>query len=100
MNALDTIVGLTVHKVKEIYDYLTIEFSDGSVLNVFNNYRYNGTSISSLQNKNIIEVTENQINVKLNFDNSLELIVSLKNKDFNGPEAMEYREFSKFCVIG
>ena len=96
-NALSELIGFTVTKVESIHDYLQITFSDGSIMNVYNKYSYDG-NVSDLENKTLISFSEHSDGVELRFLGS-QFEIGLRDDDYSGPEAIALRRPGKEPVI-
>ncbi len=89
MEALQILVGLIIKKVEVLQDYVQLIFSDNTILNIFNKYQYDGSSVLVLEGKKLVSAIETKIKIVFEFKDSGKLTVSLLNKDYNGPEAIE-----------
>ena len=86
---LRVLTGLMIQKVEEVHDYLQLVFSDGTILNVFNKYQYEGENILSIKGKKMNSIKETDQSVLFSFSDGSHLIVGLRDEDYSGPEAME-----------
>ena len=89
MGALQILVGLIIKKVQVVQDYCQLIFDDNTILNIYNKYQYDGSSVLALEGKKLVSVIETNNNVVLDFDDNGNLTVSLLDEDYNGPEAIE-----------
>lgn len=88
MNALEILVGLFINKVEIIQDYFQIIFQDGTILNIYNKYKYEGGSVVSLEGKKLLYVSESNNKILLDFGDNGILSIGLLEEDYNGPEAI------------
>ena len=91
MDVSKIVIGLVALEVKNVHDYLQVVFSDGSVLNIFNKYFYDGDYISSIEGKELEFMEVHKDKIIFRFRDNGELVVGLRDCDYNGPEAMELR---------
>jgi hypothetical protein len=89
MNALQILVGLLIKKAEIIQDYFQLIFPEGTILNIYNKYQYDGGSVLALEGKKLISVVETNNKIVLDFGDSGRLSVGLLDEDYNGPEAIE-----------
>lgn len=99
MAALQILIGLITGKIEKVHDYVQVEFSDGTILSIFNNYAYEGDSLLSIEGNIVIAVEESDKSVVIIFEGGKSLTVGLNDEDYNGPEAMVLRQEGKFPVI-
>jgi hypothetical protein len=99
MTALQMLIGLLVQRIEVVQDYVQILFSDGTMLTIYNNYRYDGTSIQVINGTKVISIAESDERVAITFDDPLSLSVSLSPGDYNGPEAMVLRRKVEATVV-
>ncbi|AVQ13040.1 Oxidoreductase, NAD-binding domain protein [Leptospira santarosai] len=99
MNPLKQIIGSIVKEINFIEDYLQIKFTNETIININNNFDFNGDDISSIEQKELISIFEDNSKIDLNFKNNLTISISLLDKDYNGPEAMELYQKGKPPVI-
>ncbi len=52
MQMLKILIGLMIQKIEEVHDYLQLVFSDGTILNIYNDYQYDGKNVLSIEGKN------------------------------------------------
>jgi len=93
------LIGLLVQKIEVVHDYVQILFSDGTMLTIFNNYNYDGTSIQVINGTKVISLEESDERVVITFDDLLSLSVSLSPGYYNGPEAMVLRRKGEAIVV-
>ena len=86
---LTCLISLVLQEVRLIEDYLQLFFTDGTILNVYNVYEYDGQSVTSLEAQEVITASENDQEAVLSFSNGSRLVIGLKDDDYIGPEAME-----------
>lgn len=99
MSKLQCLTGLTVKTVAKVHDYLQVVFSDDSTLSVYNNYRFTGCSISSIEGEEVIEVLEGDVDIELAFKSGGSFSIGLSDGDFNGPEAVAFLRTGEPPVI-
>ena len=99
MAALQTLIGLIVSKIEEIHDYVQIVFSDGTTLNIFNNYYYDSSSVHSIEGKKVKSVEEVGNKITVTFEDSESLSIGMADDDYNGPEAMVLRRKGESPVV-
>ncbi len=99
MDAIKYFVGLRIQKIEKVHDYLQMIFSNDMILNIYNNYKYNSNSILSLKNKEIKFAIESNEEIVFGFQDNNKLIISLKDADYNGPEAMELSCEGKTTIV-
>ena len=99
METLSILVGLIINKIEEVYDYVQITFSDGSILSIFNNYYYDGNTVFDLKGKEIksIENLDNGINII--FENNESFMIGISDDDYNGPEAMTLKKEGQTPIV-
>ena len=97
INALSELIGCTVTKVERVHDYLQIIFSNGSIMNVYNKYSYDG-NVSDLVSKTLVSFSEHSDSVELRFVGS-RFEIGLRDADYSGPEAIALRRPGKEPVI-
>lgn len=90
MSRLQSIIGLTVKMAAPVHDYLQILFSDGSMLNIYNNYKCAGCSVTSIEGGEVISVVEKEREIQLAFKGNGSLSIGMSDCDFNGPEAIVF----------
>lgn len=88
MAALHILIGLFIKHIESIHDYIQIVFADGTVLNIFNSYSYDGASLFDVSNLKVIDVSELEKVVTIKLENGSVLMIDLKEEAYNGPEAM------------
>jgi len=99
MAALRILIGLILEKIEEVHDYIQVVFSDGTILNVFNNYAYDGGSLLGIEGKAISSVNESDSSVVIFFESGESLSIGLNDDDYNGPEAMVLRQDGKPPIV-
>lgn len=99
MAALQILIGLIIGKVEEVHDYIQLVFSDGTTLNIFNNYVYDGGSILGIEGKEVKSVEESGDGILIAFDDGSSISVGLRGDDYNGPEAMMLRQEGKSPIV-
>ncbi|MCG6194329.1 hypothetical protein LFX25_13840 [Leptospira sp. FAT2] len=99
MNPLEQLVGSIVKEIDLVEDYLQIKFTDETIININNNFKFNGDNINSIKHEELISIFENNLKIDLNFKNNLTITISLLDKDYNGPEAMELYQKGKPPII-
>lgn len=99
MSLLQQLVGSVVKEVNRIEDYLQIEFTDETVINVNNNFEFNGDNLKSIEKEELLSIFECDSRIDLHFRNDKMISVSLLEKDYNGPEAMELHRKGKPPII-
>jgi len=99
MAGLQALVGLIVGKIEDMHDYIQVVFSDGTTLSIFNNYRYDGGSISGIEGKTVKSVKELDSSVVISFECGKSLLIGLNDDDYSGPEAMVLRQEGKPLVV-
>ncbi|MCP5013379.1 MAG: hypothetical protein GY942_25675 [Aestuariibacter sp.] len=88
MTALHILIGLFIKHIESIHDYIQIVFADGTVLNIFNTYSYDGASLFNVSDVKVIDVDELEEIVNIKLENGGVLLIDLKEAAYNGPEAM------------
>lgn len=99
MTALDILIGLFVQRIEKVHDYVQVIFSDGTVLNIFNSYSYDGVSLLDISDVKVIKADELEEEININLENSGVLSINLKEGAYNGPEAMVLIRESKPTVV-
>ncbi len=89
MDALQILVDLIIKKVEILQDYFQLVFADNTTLNIFNKYQYDGSSVLVLEGEKLVSAIETKNKIVFEFKDSGKLTVSLLDKDYNGPEAIE-----------
>jgi len=89
MDITKDLIGLIVQSIEEVHDYLQVIFSDGTILNIYNTFRYDGDSVFELEGKGLEQVLVTDEEVVFLFRANERLVVGLKDEDYNGPEAMQ-----------
>lgn len=88
MTLLQTIKNRRVREIKSQFDYIQLFFSDGMILNVYNNHKFSKGDASVLNKAFVTSVEELQDKVIIEFDNHITLSIGLEDDDYNGPEAL------------
>ncbi len=91
--------GFVVKTVDIVHDYIQIRFSNNSTLSIFNNYRYDGENISNIVTKKVESVTEFEDLIAIEFDDGKALSISLRDDDYNGPEAMVFKPKGELPIV-
>lgn len=99
MDTLQILVGLTIKKVEVLQDYFQLIFADSTILNIFNKYQYDGSSVLTLEGKKLVSVIETDYKIVLDFKDCGKLTVGLLDEDYNGPEAIELIRISEPPVV-
>ncbi|UOG58908.1 hypothetical protein [Leptospira noguchii] len=99
MNPLMQLVGYVVDEINLIEDYLQIKFIEDTTININNNFQFNGDNINLIEKKELISVFEDSKRIDLNFNNNLTITISLLDKDYNCPEALELYQKGKAPII-
>jgi len=89
MDVLQILVGSIIQMVEIIHDYLQLTFTDGTILNIYNKYQYDGESVLTFEGKKLISAIETDIKIILDIEDGGKIEVGLLDEDYNGPEAME-----------
>lgn len=85
MSLLDALVGKVIEEITFANDYYTIKFTDGAGMHVFN---YLGDfSAERNSGHSVVEVVIDPDEIKLLLDHGGELVISLRENDYVGPEA-------------
>lgn len=92
MELLNSLIGLSVCRVVNVYDYIQIIFSGGEVLSIFNSYNYSGSSISRIERKIIINIEKKNNKIIIKFNNKECLIIGIADDDYRGPEAFTLKK--------
>ena len=89
-NIVQQLKGSSITQAIPIEDYLNIEFSDGSVLSIFNHYTLKGdsTDFSAIAGSKLVAVDEQPKKITFNFSTRQKIEVDLSDDGFTGPEAM------------
>jgi hypothetical protein len=98
---LSPLVGHQITTADQIHDYVQLKFDNGDVLNVFNEYVVNGAGVSGIhaligQRVVTVHTQPNEVRIKLG---ELSFSVSLLEKAYRGPEAIEYIKSSGSRVV-
>src|SRR5688500_18213681 len=90
MSALNVLIGKAIEDITFANDYYTIQFTDGSGMHVFN---YLG-DFSAERNRghSVVDVASDLDEIKLLLDNGDELVISLRDKDYVGPEVYYFSD--------
>ncbi|WP_078124789.1 hypothetical protein [Leptospira alexanderi] len=99
MNPLQLLIGSIVKEVIFIEDYLQIKFTDNTIININNNFKFNGENLKSIEEKELTLVIENNSGIDLNFKGNLIVSISLLDEDYNCPEAIELYRKGKPPII-
>jgi hypothetical protein len=99
MAALQMLIGLIISKIEKVHDYIQIVFSDGTTLSIFNNHVYDGSSVLSIEGKEVKSVDESANALVIRFESGESLSVGLSDDDYNGPEAMVLRQEGKPSIV-
>lgn len=93
---LDKLVSLSVTEVIQVHDYVQLLFSDGTVLNIYNDYRCepSGQDCLAIKGQIILSVQETATSAEITAINEARVIVDLSDEAYSGPEAMQ------LCVPG
>ena len=97
-DALQQLIGLSVIRAEKVHDYLQLEFSNGTILSIFNNHQYGMGSLSSIQGKQLLTVDELEDRISFKFQKG-DLSVGMGDADYNGPEAMVLKREGEPFVI-
>ncbi|WP_116827499.1 hypothetical protein [Pseudomonas syringae] len=89
MSALDAILESEVHSFSMVDDYLQINFTNGSILNIYNPYIVTSGNLSELDGKKLSAVLESSSKIELNFSGFLNVSIDMRSEAYNGPEAMQ-----------
>jgi hypothetical protein len=73
-----------------VHDYLQIHFDDGSIFNIYNPYEAEESDINRLGKCAITSVEIDPKFMRLSFSQGQPIKIWLRDKDYNGPEALEY----------
>lgn len=92
-NVLFDLIGIKLKELEVIQDYLQLTFENGVVLNVYNETLWKNSSMNVSSAFKGVEVsaikeTTNAIEIELLDGNSIQ--IGMSNKDYKGPEALEY----------
>ena len=96
---LKSFIGKTVLKIGLHQDYLQIAFCKNEILNVYNNYLFNGKSILEIKNSRITNVSQSSTEVKLYFGAACFLRIDMTDQAFNGPEAILFCTSSDEVIV-
>jgi hypothetical protein len=98
MNKLnDWLLDNSVKGIEFLEDQIHINFVDGSNL-----YLYNPVAISrndSIVGCKVLQVILSNESLKILFETGLELKMSLKDKDYRGPEAFSFRSSNGEIIV-
>lgn len=92
VSILDGLLGQNLILVRKVHDYVQLQFGNGDLLNVFNEFSIEGGCGSELVdlmglNVNAVTIAHDEVCLKLG---KAVLRVSLREEAFSGPEAVEY----------
>jgi hypothetical protein len=82
-----------------VHDYLQVIFSDGTILNVYNSFRYDGDSVYDIVGTTLENVLVTDEEAVFLFKGNGRLVVGLRADDYNGPEAMEFARRGEPTII-
>jgi hypothetical protein len=88
MSLIQSIKNLVVAEIKPQLDYIQLFFTDGTILNVYNNHKFNKRDVSALKMIFVKSVEELKDKLIVEFDDHLTLSIGLEGDDYNGPEAL------------
>jgi hypothetical protein len=100
-SVLFPLVGHRVTTADVVHDYVQLRFDNGDVLNVFNDYEIEGSSLATLHaliGKCVVAVSTQPREVRLELG-ELSLIVSLLDTAYRDAEAIEYIPSSGSRVV-
>jgi hypothetical protein len=99
MKSLKHLVGLIVEGISKSHDYLQLFLDDGTVITIYNNYTFNKTSKEIFEKNKIISINETKDKIEFTIENTGDIIVSLKDDDYNGPEAIELSKKNQPTIV-
>ena len=88
----------TILKIIYVQDYIQIYFNDNGILNLYNKTIINGDKTLYI-NKIVNNVILTKKKLKIYCNKNLFIEMSMKNKDFLGPEAYEYNN-NEIIIVG
>ena len=88
MITLQILIGLFIKKVESIHDYVQIQFSDGTILNVYNHHQYNAGPPKAIKGKKVVSVEEGESKITISFEGGGAFSIGMSDDDYRGPEAM------------
>ena len=99
MESLKRLVGLTIKDIVKLHDYLQLYLSDGTIVTIYNNYSFKKKSGELFEKKKIVSVSETKDSIDFTIENVGNIIVSLNDEAFNGPEALELSKKNQPTII-
>ena len=97
MSALKILNNATIKRFEKIEDYYHILFSDGNILNIFNNISY--SSDFEFEGKKVESVSELKEKIIILIDGGSALIIGMTDNDYNGPEALALKCKNKPDIV-
>jgi hypothetical protein len=94
----NNILGKSITKIENIHDYVKIYFNDSGILNLYNKTVFN-CEYDLFKDETIKKYKLNKKTLKLYCKENIYLEMSMKEKDYNGPEAFEYNK-GTLCIVG
>jgi hypothetical protein len=101
MNGGSKLVGKAIASASAVHDYMQVSFSDGSGLNVYNQYVITGTgdgALSELDGRKVIAVRETAEAVFVDLTDACVLMVTKATREHDGPELMEFNDGATIVV--
>lgn len=88
---LQVLRSVVVSEATEIHDYVELAFANGYRLSIYNDFiiRPEGRALCDTVSQIIERVAETNDEVKLHFNDELELCVCMRDTCYHGPEAMQ-----------
>ncbi|MBY0475581.1 MAG: hypothetical protein K2Q13_11050 [Nitrosomonas sp.] len=99
MDSLQILIGHIIKKVEEVHDYVQIVFSDGTTLSIFNNYRYDGGSILSIEGKAVKSIDKKEGNIIITLADGKCVSIGMEDDDYNGPEAIVLKREGESPIV-
>jgi len=93
---------MRIKKAELIHDYLQLYFEDGIVMNVFNSFCVVGnksTDFSSISEIEISSVSLENERIDIELSDGKIIQIGMQEKDYRGPEAIEFIEASGRRVV-
>jgi hypothetical protein len=91
MKPLGVLIGLTISEIVEIHGYIQFFFFGGTILTMYGTYVCEGCSLPDLKNSRVISAKDLGDIAVIVFDDEKSISISLKEEDYEGPEAMVLR---------
>jgi len=88
---LQVLRSATLTEAVEIHDYVQLAFANGYRLSIYNDFviQPQGQALCDTVSQTVERITETDDEVRLHFNDGLELCVCMRDTCYHGPEAMQ-----------